>query len=92
MSDISTVLNTTGSYSATLEKLKSGTDDVMHIHKSTDQFIYVLSGSISVYIEDKEELLSARQSIFINAKKKHKVVNFNSEDCEFIMINSRSSK
>lgn len=52
------------------------------------EFIYVLSGKLTVTIEGKSYLLSAHQSKMLDATRKHYWKNESSDDVEFLVVTS----
>ncbi|MGM9948495.1 MAG: helix-turn-helix domain-containing protein [Lysinibacillus sp.] len=52
------------------------------------EFIYVLSGRLTITIEGESYLLSAHQSKMLDATNKHYWKNESSEDVEFLVVTS----
>lgn len=51
------------------------------VHLERDEFLFVVSGSVTAYIDDDEILLNTGDSIYVNAGTPHNFFNGGSEEC-----------
>jgi len=73
------------------EKMPPGTSEVRHYHQKSNQFFYVLKGSLQFKIEESELTLSAGQGLHIKAGQRHQVFNRSANDAEFLVISNPPS-
>ena len=57
------------------ERMPPGTSEVRHYHQKSNQFFYVLQGSLSIEVAGNEFRLSAGQGVQVEAGEPHQVRN-----------------
>jgi mannose-6-phosphate isomerase-like protein (cupin superfamily) len=60
-----------GAFDLILVKMKRGNEPPPHVHSREDEFFYVLSGEISVYIDGEVFTVTARECMFLPRRKPH---------------------
>jgi mannose-6-phosphate isomerase-like protein (cupin superfamily) len=73
------------------ELMPPKTTEKLHFHTHSEQFFYILKGSATFLLENETLLIQADCGLVINAGKKHKIMNNESQDLEFILISYPST-
>jgi mannose-6-phosphate isomerase-like protein (cupin superfamily) len=73
------------------ERMPAGTSEARHCHRKSTQFFYVLAGTLSIEVGEKELVLSARQGVSIAAGEAHQVRNRSPKDVEFLVVSNPPS-
>ena len=73
------------------ERMAPGTSEVQHFHRTSRQFFFVLSGTLSVEINGKRQSLQAQQGIEVLPGVSHQVINETDMDVEFLVISQPPS-
>jgi mannose-6-phosphate isomerase-like protein (cupin superfamily) len=73
------------------ERMPPGTSEVPHYHQQSNQFFYVLTGTLSIEGVDGELTLNANQGVHIKAGEIHQVRNRSTHDTEFLVISNPPS-
>lgn len=68
------------------EYMSSNTSDKLHKHLFSEQFLYVLNGTLGVMINNEVHYLSNHQGIAIPKETPHKVFNDSEQGVEFILF------
>tara|TARA_R110002049_G_scaffold47793_17_gene138063 strand:- start:2117 stop:2527 length:411 start_codon:yes stop_codon:yes gene_type:complete len=63
-----------------------GREHDFHIHPEMNEILYILKGSAEQWVEDKMEILSAGDSVYLDANIAHATFNAGDEDLEFLAI------
>lgn len=74
------------------ERMPPGASEIRHFHARATQFFYVLRGTLTVEVEGREHVLSARQGIQIAAGQAHQVLNRAAADAEFLVVSTPPSR
>jgi quercetin dioxygenase-like cupin family protein len=60
-----------GAFDFVIGKIRRGTEPPPHIHTREDEFFYILSGEMRVYVEDEVFLVTAGECVFMPRGKAH---------------------
>ena len=74
------------------ETIAPGNEDSMHYHSISDQFLYLLSGSMEVKLIEGEISLKQYQGIMIPSKCLHRVVNHEENEAAVLLTISVPGK
>ncbi len=74
------------------EKMPPNSADVLHKHQFSEQFLYVLHGTVGIVINTDTHYLSSGQGIVITKEVPHKIFNDSKSDVEFILFASPSHR
>ena len=72
-------------FSVKQERIPGGASEQIHFHEKSSQFFFILSGVATVEIEGKTFELKALEGIAIHALQKHRILNKENVDLEFIL-------
>jgi mannose-6-phosphate isomerase-like protein (cupin superfamily) len=67
------------------EAMPAGTAEVMHYHQRAQQFFYILKGTATFEIRQRFSKVHAGEGIHIRKGEKHRILNNEHEDLEFIL-------
>lgn len=70
------------------EEMPPNSTELLHFHKTSEQFFYVLSGALGVVINEETYYLNAKQGILIPKETPHKVFNDSDDTVEFILFST----
>lgn len=70
------------------EKMPPDNSDVLHLHRFSEQFLYVLKGKLGIILDEVLYHLTDFQGILIPKGTPHKVFNDSTQDVEFILLAS----
>jgi mannose-6-phosphate isomerase-like protein (cupin superfamily) len=73
------------------ERMPSGTSEVRHYHNRSRQFFFVLSGTATLEVDGKQEMIQALQGIEVPLGVPHQMMNQSHNDVEFIVISQPMS-
>jgi mannose-6-phosphate isomerase-like protein (cupin superfamily) len=73
------------------EKIPPGGSELRHHHEASNQFFYVLAGTLSFEVSGQEFDLEPRQAVQIGPSVPHRVFNRSSGNAEFLVISSPPS-
>ncbi len=79
------------SLSVIQERMPPGAAEVMHFHRRTRQFFYVLSGTATMEIDGRQGELGARQGLEVAPETPHQMRNDSPADVEFLVVSTLSS-
>jgi mannose-6-phosphate isomerase-like protein (cupin superfamily) len=68
------------------ERMPADTSEVRHWHARSRQFLYVLSGTLTMEVEGVRHRLAARTGIEIPPGTAHQALNEGSSDAEFLVV------
>ena len=85
------VLVDTPSLSVKQERMPAQTSEVLHYHSNAQQFFFILQGIATFEAEEKFFTVHAGEGFLIEAGKKHRILNNNSEALEFILSSQPST-
>jgi mannose-6-phosphate isomerase-like protein (cupin superfamily) len=74
------------------ERMPSGTAEVRHYHKESYQFFFVLSGTATMEVDGKIEILKEFEGVEIPPNTPHQMMNQSDRDVEFLVISTPTSK
>jgi mannose-6-phosphate isomerase-like protein (cupin superfamily) len=72
------------------ERVPAGGAEVMHYHKVSHQFFYILEGEATMVFEDREVILHKGDGIEISPLLKHRFENQSRADVSFLVISAPS--
>lgn len=70
------------------EEMPPNTTEQFHYHHESEQFFYVLSGTLGVFMNESTHFLSANQGIFVPKGIPHRIFNDSNLKVEFILFAS----
>lgn len=73
------------------EQMPPATSEVLHSHRSAQQFFYVLSGEVTMEMEHDEVRLRAGEGLHIPPQMRHRVSNRSAEPACFLVISQPPS-
>ena len=74
------------SLSVIQERMPPGTAEQLHYHERAQQVFYILSGTAPFEVEGASKTVLAGQSIHIQPKSKHRILNNGDDDLHFLVI------
>lgn len=74
------------------EQMPPNSMEQLHFHRDSEQFFYVLSGTLGILIGEKTYFLKTKQGIFVPKDAPHKVFNDSNLTAEFILFASSSPR
>ena len=74
------------SLSVIQERMPPATAEQLHYHKRAQQVFYILSGTATFEVEGASKTVLAGQSIHIQPKSKHRILNNGDNDLHFLVI------
>jgi len=74
------------SLSVIQERMPPGTAEQLHYHERAQQVFYILSGTATFEVEGASKTVLAGQSIHIQPKSKHRILNNGDDDLHFLVI------
>ena len=80
-----------GNFTVIEEMMPPGGLEVKHFHNLTEQFFYVLNGTLYIEIDDHEYKLDNNQGIEIPAGAVHQVLNKSKDSVRFLVISCPDS-
>lgn len=81
-------LKNTGQFRVIYETMPSGSCEIKHYHRETEQFFYCLQGQLVIEFEDYEQVLQEQEGISIKAGVAHQVKNCSGNLVSFLVISS----
>jgi len=73
------------------EKMPPHTAEAWHYHQQAQQFFFILKGSASFEVEAEKFSVKAGEGFYIEAGKKHRILNETGADLEFILSSQPST-
>lgn len=74
------------------ERMPINTSEVKHYHQNARQFFFVLSGTATMEIGDKEIILNQQEGIEVPPLIPHQMFNKSKDEIEFLVISQPNSK
>lgn len=71
MSRMAAPIDNNGAFDFVISKIRRGTEPPPHIHTREDEFFYILSGEMRVFVEDEVFLVTAGECVFMPRGKAH---------------------
>jgi mannose-6-phosphate isomerase-like protein (cupin superfamily) len=73
------------------EEMPPGSSEVLHSHRSAQQFFFVLSGQVIMQVEHDEMRLRAGEGLHILSRVRHRISNRSAEVARFLIISQPPS-
>ncbi|PWU04630.1 MAG: cupin domain-containing protein [Bacteroidetes bacterium] len=73
------------------EHMPPGTLEEWHHHKIAQQFFYILKGYAVMEFEEIKMELKEGEGIYVEAGKKHRIVNMSDKGLEFLLVSQPST-
>jgi mannose-6-phosphate isomerase-like protein (cupin superfamily) len=73
------------------ERMPPGTSEVRHFHERSRQFFYVLSGVLTIEIEERRLTIGPREGVEIAPGVPHQAINVSAADVEFLVVSQPPS-
>jgi len=73
------------------EEMPPGSSEVLHSHRSAQQFFFVLSGQVIMQVEHDELHLRAGEGLHILSRVRHRISNRSAEVARFLVISQPPS-
>ena len=74
-----------GAFDLVLSKMRRGTEPPPHVHSREDEFFYVLSGEIRVYVDGEVFAVTAGECMFLPRRRPHAFL-VTSEEAHVILL------
>jgi mannose-6-phosphate isomerase-like protein (cupin superfamily) len=74
------------------ERMPSGTAEVRHYHQKSRQFFFVLSGTATLEVDGRREIIRSLEGVEIPPGVPHQMLNESENDVEFLVISHPTSK
>jgi mannose-6-phosphate isomerase-like protein (cupin superfamily) len=74
------------------ERMPANSSEVKHYHQHASQFFFVLSGTATMEIGDKEVVLNQQEGIEVSPLTPHQMFNKSNDEVEFLVISQPNSK
>ena len=68
------------------ERMPPGAAEVMHWHRRSSQFFYVLRGTLTMFTATSSATISPGQGVVVEPEVHHRVTNDSSADVDFLVI------
>lgn len=76
----------TGALSVIHERMPEGTSEERHLHRASRQFFFVLSGTITLEVDGRREVLRAHEGSEVPPGVSHQVLNESGRAVEFVVV------
>jgi mannose-6-phosphate isomerase-like protein (cupin superfamily) len=73
------------------EQMPPGSSEMLHSHRSAQQFFYILSGKVTMQIEREEVRLQAGEGLHVLPRVRHRMSNRSGEVTRFLVISQPPS-
>src|SRR5262249_48555468 len=73
------------------ERMPANTAEVRHFHSKARQFFFVLSGTATLEIDGRREILQQHEGAEVPPNVPHQMCNESNEDVEFIVLSQPAS-
>ena len=84
-------LKKTGPFTVISEAMPTGTSEKLHLHEHTEQFFYVLSGNLTMELNEKIYTLKDHESITVSPGVAHRVFNHSESLVCFLVVSCPDS-
>jgi mannose-6-phosphate isomerase-like protein (cupin superfamily) len=71
MSQMAEAVDNNGAFDVTIATIRRGTEPPPHVHSREDEFFYVLSGEMKVYVDREVFSVAAGECVFLPRQKSH---------------------
>jgi mannose-6-phosphate isomerase-like protein (cupin superfamily) len=85
------VLVDTQNLSVKQERMPPQTSEALHYHEKAQQLFFILKGIATFEVEDKSYTVQSGEGFYIEAMKKHRIINNTAGDLEFILSSQPST-
>ncbi len=79
------------SLSVKKERMPAGEAEALHYHEKSQQFFFILKGIATFEIEGENIIVKEQEGLHIPAGKKHRILNHQTIDLEFILSSEPST-
>lgn len=73
------------------EQMPAGTAEALHYHKKAQQFFYIINGTATFELDGEILEVKSGNAFYIDAGKKHRILNKTTEPLEFILSSQPST-
>jgi len=73
------------------ERMPAGTSEARHYHTQAQQFFFVLSGTATLEIDGRREILRAHEGLEVPPEMPHQIFNESNQAVEFLVISQPAS-
>lgn len=80
-----------GNFSVIEEVIPPGGLEIKHFHNLTEQFFYVLNGTLCIDIDNREFILQINEGFTIPPKVVHQVYNTSEDSVRFLVVSCPDS-
>lgn len=84
-------LKNDGRFTVILEVMPKSTSEIKHFHHESEQFFYILEGTLNVELHDKNYVLHKNDSIVISPDLPHRVFNNSAQSVTFLVVSCPGS-
>jgi len=74
------------------EQMPPSSSEVLHSHRSAQQFFFMLSGEVTMEVEHDEVQLQAGEGLHIPPRVRHRICNRSQESARFLVISQPPSR
>ena len=74
------------------ERLPAHTLEQLHYHEKAQQFFFILKGTATFEIEGEIITVKTNEGLYIEAGKKHRIINNGEDDLEIILSSQPTTK
>src|SRR5262249_8198273 len=74
------------------ERMPPHTSEVRHYHEKSQQFFFVLSGTVTIEVNGEAIVLGPQEGVEVPPLIPHKMFNKSDEDIEFLVISQPASR
>jgi mannose-6-phosphate isomerase-like protein (cupin superfamily) len=74
------------------ERMPAHTSEQLHYHEKAQQFFFILKGTATFEVENETTAVKANEGFYIEAGKKHRILNNANDDLEFILSSHPTTK
>lgn len=75
-----------------LENMPAGTEELLHYHKAAQQFFYITKGKAVFEVDEVILIVHEGQGLHIEAGRKHRIMNKEEAELEFIVCSQPSTR
>lgn len=84
-------LKKSGRFTVISETMPKGTSEIKHFHNETEQFFYILEGTLTIEFNDMTYELLHGDSIIILPGIAHRAYNHSAQSVKFLVVSSHDS-
>lgn len=75
-----------------LERMPSGTEEILHYHNLSQQFFYILKGNAVFEVDDVILIVHEGEGLHLEAGSKHRIMNKEEKVLEFIVCSHPATR